>query len=153
MNLISGRFDFDDIAQQAAGGLLVGGPFIVTEEVWGIASEMSVYNVILTFLIVAITGYSVLYIAVLRDPEVEASLGGVVPLRFISLIIVAYLSSITVATATGTTTYFAESDSLRSIVWLTFKASTTISIFTVIGAGTVDSVFGVPEERDKEEGS
>lgn len=153
MNLISGRFDFDDMAQQAAGGLLVGGPFIVTEEVWEIASAMSIYNVILTFLIVAITGYGVLYVAVLRDPEVEASLAGIIPLRFISLVIVAYLSSIIVAVATGTTTYFSDSDSLKNIAWLTFKASTTISIFTVIGAGTVDSVFGTPEERDNEENS
>lgn len=151
MNIIGGRFDFDDIAQQAAGGLLIGGPFIVTEEVWGIASSMSPFNVILTFLIVLVTGYGVLYIAVLRDPDVEASLGGIVPLRFVSLIIVAYLSSIIIATATGATTFFSDSESIVGIAWLTFKASTTISIFTVIGAGTVDSIFGSPKKRHIED--
>ena len=149
MGLIRGKFGLDDIAQQAVGGLLVGGPFIVTEEVWSIAAAMSIYNVITTFLIVIIMGYGILYVAVLRDPKVEASIGGIIPLRFISLILIAYLSSITVATATGTPSYFADSEKLPDIAWLTFKASTTIAIFTVMGAGTVDSVFGTPTEKEK----
>jgi uncharacterized membrane protein len=151
MGIIRGKFDLDDIAQQIVGGLLVGGPFIVTEEVWGIASEMSILNVIITFFIVVVTGYTILYVAVLRDPEVEASVGGIVPLRFVSLILVSYVSSMIVALATGTPSFFARSTETVDIIWLTFKASTTVSIFTVIGAGTVDSVFGTPEKKDIED--
>lgn len=148
MNLIRGRFDVDDIAQQAVGGLLVGGPFIVTEEVWSIADQMDLYNIIATLAIVLITSYSILYVAVLRDPEVEASVIGIVPLRLISLILVAYLSTIMIAVSIGAPDVFIETNGLTTMAWVTFKAATTVSIFTVIGAGTVDSVFGEPKEKE-----
>lgn len=147
MVTIKGKFDIDDIAQQGVGGLVVGGPFIVTDEVWGIASSMNLYNVLFTFLIVLVMGYGVLYVAVLRDPEVEASLG-VVPLRFVSLIFISYMSSIVISLATGASFFFAESSAYADIIWLMFKASTTVSVFTVIGAGTADSIFGDPVERE-----
>lgn len=148
MNLIRGRFDIDDVAQQAVGGLLVGGPFIVTEEVWTIAEQMSIYNILSTLAIVLITGYGILYVAVLRDPEVEATVIGIVPLRLISLVLIAYLSGIIVAFSIGAPDVFTESNNITEIAWITFKASTTVSVFTVIGAGTVDSVFGDPEQKE-----
>lgn len=148
MNLIRGRFDIDDVAQQAVGGLLVGGPFIVTEEVWIIAEQMSIYNILSTLAIVLITGYSILYVAVLRDPEVEATVIGIVPLRLISLVLIAYLSGIIVAFSIGAPDVFTKSNNITEIAWVTFKASTTVSVFTVIGAGTVDSVFGDPEQKE-----
>lgn len=148
MNLIRGRFDIDDVAQQAVGGLLVGGPFIVTEEVWTIAEQMSIYNILSTLAIVLITGYGILYVAVLRDPEVEATVIGIVPLRLISLVLIAYLSGIIVAFSIGAPDVFTESNNITEIAWVTFKASTTVSVFTVIGAGTVDSVFGDPEQKE-----
>lgn len=146
---IKERFDIDDIAQQVVGGLVVGGPFVVTEETWSIASKMSIYNVLFTFLIVLVLGYGILYVAVLRDPDVEASFG-VVPLRFVSLIIVAYLSGIIIAVSTGASSLFTDTSSGLELVWVVFKASTTISIFTVIGAGTADSIFGEPGEKEAE---
>lgn len=148
MNLIRGRFDIDDVAQQAVGGLLVGGPFIVTEEVWTIAEQMSIYNILSTLAIVLITGYGILYVAVLRDPDVEATVIGIVPLRLISLVLIAYLSGIIVAFSIGAPDVFTESNNITEIAWITFKASTTVSVFTVIGAGTVDSVFGDPEQKE-----
>lgn len=148
MNLIRGRFDIDDIAQQAVGGLLVGGPFIVTEEVWVIADQMSLYNILSTLAIVVITGYSISYVAVLRDPNVEATLIGIVPLRLVSLVLISYLSGIIMALSIGAPDVFTETSDIRKMAWITFKAATTISVFTVIGAGTVDSVFGSPVERD-----
>lgn len=148
MNLIRGRFDIDDVAQQAVGGLLVGGPFIVTEEVWTIAEQMSIYNILSTLAIVLITGYGILYVAVLRNPEVEATVIGIVPLRLISLVLIAYLSGIIVAFSIGAPDVFTESNNITEIAWITFKASTTVSVFTVIGAGTVDSVFGDPEQKE-----
>ena len=148
MNLIRGRFDIDDVAQQAVGGLLVGGPFIVTEEVWTIAEQMSIYNILSTLAIVLITGYGILYVAVLRDPDVEATVIGIVPLRLISLVLIAYLSGIIVAFSIGAPDVFTESNNITEIAWVTFKASTTVSVFTVIGAGTVDSVFGDPEQKE-----
>jgi uncharacterized membrane protein len=144
---IKGRFDIDDIAQQTVGGLVIGGPFVVTEETWSIASKMSIYNVFFTFLIVLVLGYGILYVAVLRDPDVEASFG-VVPLRFVSLIIVAYLSGIIVAVSTGASSLFTDTSGGLELVWVVFKASTTISIFTVIGAGTADSIFGEPKKKE-----
>ena len=34
------RFQVADIAQQIVGGFLLAGPFVVTEEVWTLATEM-----------------------------------------------------------------------------------------------------------------
>jgi uncharacterized membrane protein len=137
------RFALADTAQQIVGGFLLAGPFVVTEEVWNLASNMSAYQTALTVAIVLAVGYGALYKADDRDPDREADFGGV-PLRFVSLILVSYLSVLLLAVAfDAPRTFVGESTGgrLAPLVVTTLKATSVGAIFSVIGAATADSLF------------
>ena len=123
------------MAQQVVGGMLLAGPFVVTEEVWTLAAGMATWHVLLTVAIVFGIGYGTLYEAdASRDPEDEAEVGGV-PLRFVSLILVSYSSvGILVVALDAPATFDAS-------LGATLKAVSIGSVFSVIGAATADSLF------------
>lgn len=138
------RFKLADTAQQIVGGFLLAGPFVVTDEVWWLASNMSTLQVVLTVLIVLLIGYGALYKADQRDPDREPEFGGI-PLRYISLIIVSYLSVLILAVAIGGPSTFVpeHNDPVTTMTYVTvtLKAASVGAIFSVIGAATADSVF------------
>lgn len=79
------RFKLADTAQQIVGGVLFAGSFVVTEEVWALARNMSSVQSALIVGIVAAVGYASLYKAdPNRDPDRKRDIGGI-PLRFLSL--------------------------------------------------------------------
>ena len=146
------RFKLADTAQQVVGGFLLAGPFVVTEEVWTLAANMSWLQTLLTVGIVFGIGYGALYKADDRDPESETEVGGV-PLRFVSLVLVSYCSVLTLAVAFGAPgTFIAESGSGRIVgvggvsvsletVAVTVRAVSVGAVFSVVGAATADSLF------------
>ena len=148
------RFAVADTAQQVVGGFLLAGPFVVTEEVWVLARSMSVAQGLLTFLIVLGIGYGALYKADDRDPDREVDIAGV-PVRFVSLISVAYLSVFILALAFDAPGTFladiAEADPASTtvlgitvsadVLGVTLKATSVGAVFSVIGAATADSLF------------
>ncbi len=128
-------FGADDLAQQIVGGFIFSTPFVITEEVWLIASSMNWIQWIITVLIVLTIGYVTLYRAVdERNPDREESIWGL-PIRFISLVLISFLSVAVVIFLFDVPTVFEAS--LPTIV----KAVTIGAIFSVIGAATADSVF------------
>jgi uncharacterized membrane protein len=147
----SRRFALADTAQQVVGGFLLAGPFVVTEEVWSLARNMSTVQTLLTVSIVLVIGYGTLYKADDRDPDREREVAGV-PVRFVSLILVAYLSVFVLAIAfnapgtfltdmdDGAATYLGVSMSTAVLI-VTLKATSVGAIFSVIGAATADSLF------------
>jgi uncharacterized membrane protein len=143
----SKRYAFADTAQQVVGGFLLAGPFVVTEEVWVLASEMAWYHVAGTVAIVAAIGYGALYKADEdRDPDREVDVGGV-PVRFLSLMLVAFGSGVLLALAFGAPWTFAalldgiEPADAPAVAMLTLKATAVAAVFAVVGAATADSVF------------
>ena len=144
----SRRFALADTAQQIVGGFLLAGPFVVTEEVWVLAASMAWFQAVVTVAIVFAVGYGALYKADDdRDPDREAEVGGV-PLRFVSLIVVSYLSVLILALAFDAPNTFVVDAapagvavSTRETVLVTAKAVSVGAIFSVIGAATADSVF------------
>ncbi len=138
------RFRIADSAQQIVGGFLLAGPFVVTEEVWLLASNMSVLQAVLTVGVVGLIGYAALYRAdTKRDPETEQQLAGV-PVRFISLMVVAFGSVTILAVlfdAPDTFVGMAGELSTLEILTVTFKAVSVGAVFSVVGAATADSVF------------
>ena len=139
------RYALADTAQQLVGGFLLAGPFVVTEEVWILASEMAWYHVVVTLAIVFSIGYGALYKADdERDPEREIDVAGV-PVRFVSLMSVAFGSVLLLALAFNAPTTFAENIGVatdtRTLAVLTVKATAVGAIFSVVGAATADSVF------------
>ncbi len=138
------RFRIADSAQQIVGGFLLAGPFVVTEEVWLLASNMSVLQAVLTVGVVGLIGYAALYRAdTKRDPETEQQLAGV-PVRFISLMVVAFGSVTILAVlfdAPDTFVGMPGELSTLGILAVTFKAISVGAVFSVVGAATADSVF------------
>ena len=145
------RFALSDTAQQIVGGFLLAGPFVVTEEVWVLAQSMSSLQALLTVFIVFTVGYGALYKADDRDPDRETEVGGV-PLRFVSLIAVAYFSVVVLALAFDAPGTFLESAASGSMVVFdvavhpaqidaTLKAVSIGAVFSVIGAATADSLY------------
>ncbi|QLG60908.1 DUF2391 family protein [Halorarum salinum] len=140
----SRRFKFADTAQQVVGGFLLAGPFVVTEEVWTLAGSMAWYQAVATVVIVFGIGYGALYKADdERDPDREAEVVGV-PLRFVSLVSVSYLSVLILALAfDAPETFLAETYGAGTFeqAVVTAKAITVGAVFSVVGAATADSVF------------
>ncbi|WP_129114128.1 DUF2391 family protein [Halegenticoccus tardaugens] len=137
------RFALADTAQQVVGGFLLAGPFVVTEEVWNLAIGMSALQTLLTVCIVFAIGYGALYKADARDPDREADVAGI-PLRFISLIVVSYLSVVILALAFDAPDTFLSEETGGALVptaVITLKAVTVGAVFSVVGAATADSVF------------
>ncbi len=141
------RYRVADTAQQVVGGVLLAGPFVVTEEVWVLAANMSWLHALFAAGVVAATGYGALYEADAdRDPDREAEFVGV-PVRFLSLMGVSFGSVAVLALAlTAPTTFLREGGVLANptterVAWTTLKAVTVGAIFSVVGAATADSVF------------
>ncbi|GGL35888.1 membrane protein [Halarchaeum grantii] len=141
----SKRYAFADTAQQVVGGFLLAGPFVVTEEVWVLASRMGWYHVALTLGLIAAIGYGALYQADDdRDPDREAEVAGV-PLRFVSLMAVSFGAVLLLAISFRAPTTFATNLELRldavGLAVFTLKATSVGAVFSVVGAATADSVF------------
>ncbi|WP_135821859.1 DUF2391 family protein [Halostella litorea] len=141
------RYRIADSAQQVVGGFLLAGPFVVTEEVWVLAANMTFWHALVTVGIVAGIGYGALYKADAgRDPDTEAEVAGI-PVRFVSLMLVSYGSVFVLALAlTAPTTFLVEAEILTDptrtgVVLTTIKAVSVGAIFSVVGAATADSVF------------
>jgi len=141
------RFRIADIAQQVVGGFLLAGPFVVTEEVWVLAANMAWYHAVAVAAIVFAIGYGTLYKADAdRDLEREEEVAGV-PVRFVSLMIVAFGSVAVLATVfTAPDAFLVEGGVLEeptrlTVVLTTLKAVSVGAIFSVVGAATADSVF------------
>jgi uncharacterized membrane protein len=128
-------FGLDDLAQQIVGGVLLSAPFVVTEEVWSLAATMTWLQWAITVVMVVAIGYATLYRAdERRDPDREESVAGL-PLRFVSLLVVAYLSVTTLAFVVNAPATFGATPGT------TLKAVSIGAIFSVVGASTADSVF------------
>ncbi|WP_136717015.1 DUF2391 family protein [Halorientalis salina] len=135
------RYKVADTAQQVVGGFLLAGPFVVTEEVWVLARNMTVLHALVTVAIVAAIGYGALYKADdNRDPDREAEVAGI-PVRFVSLMGVAYGSVAVLAVAfTAPETFLGDLEGLAQMA-VTARAISVGAIFSVVGAATADSVF------------
>ena len=130
-----------DTAQQVVGGFLLAGPFVVTEEVWVLARNMTWAHSAVTAIIVFAIGYGALYRADDdRDPDREAELAGV-PIRFISLMAVSFGSVAVLAlTLTAPSTFLPDLAPAQQAE-VTVRAVSVGAIFSVVGAATADSVF------------
>ncbi|QSG07968.1 DUF2391 domain-containing protein [Halapricum desulfuricans] len=130
-----------DTAQQIVGGFLLSGPFVVTQEVWALALNMTVFHNVFIICIVVAIGYGGLYGADNdRDPGREAAVAGI-PVRFISVLIVAFGSVGTLAFAVTAPSQFLGGLALTDRLIVTFRAISVGAVFSVVGAVTTDSLF------------
>lgn len=135
------HFQVADIAQQVVGGFLLAGPFVVTEEVWTLATNMETLNAVLTVAIVLAIGYGALYKADdERNPGHERTVVGV-PVRFISLMAVSFGSVLLLAVVFDAPETFLETVSPEDRTVTMLRAVSVGAVFSVVGAATADSVF------------
>ncbi|MFC7187701.1 DUF2391 domain-containing protein [Halorubrum yunnanense] len=137
------KFRIADSAQQAVGGFLLAGPFVVTGEVWDLAAGMNAVQGGLTAGLVGLIGYAALYRADTgRDPESEKEIGGI-PARFVSLMAVAFGSVIVLVVLFDAPDTFLVRQGVTGIeLWATTAKAVAVSaVFSVVGAATADSVF------------
>jgi uncharacterized membrane protein len=130
-----------DTAQQIVGGFLLAGPFVVTEEVWSLARNMTpLHSVVLIGAVMAI-GYGGLYGADNdRDPRREAAIVGI-PIRFISVLLVAFGSVGALAVAITAPAVFLSDLAPAARAGVTVRAISIAAVFSVVGAVTTDSLF------------
>ena len=135
-------FRLADSAQQIVGGFLLAGPFVVTEEVWVLASNMSIWHAVVIISVVFAIGYATLYKAdTTRDIDDEQEIAGV-PVRFISLMIVSFGAvAILAILFNAPNTFLGGLETQREVALVTFKTISVGAIFSVVGAATADSVF------------
>lgn len=135
------KHEMADTAQQIVGGFLLSGPFVVTEEVWMLALNMTVFHNLFLVGVVMAIGYGGLYGADNgRDPRREAAAFGV-PIRFISVILVAFGSvGILAFAVTAPDQFLAALDPTHRLI-VTFRALSVGAVFSVVGAVTTDSLF------------
>ena len=132
---ITKKFRIKDSFQQLIGGIILSGPFVVTEEVWRIAENLEIIQMVLIVVLNWFIGYVALFEAdKTRDVNVEQNVVGI-PLRLISLILVAYLSVVLIVVMISPQATFGVQ--LRGTV----GAVMICSIFSIVGAATADSVF------------
>jgi uncharacterized membrane protein len=124
------------------GGFLLAGPFVVTEEVWDLAGNMSLLQTLATVSVVFGIGYATLYKAdTKRNQEGEQNIAGV-PLRFLSLMAVSFGSAAILAVLFDAPGTFVQSaDTNWEMVLITCKAVSLSSVFSVVGAATADTLF------------
>ncbi|ELY98162.1 DUF2391 family protein [Natrialba asiatica] len=136
------RFRPADSAQQIVGGFLLAGPFVVTEEVWDLAENMNRFRMLLTVIVACAIGYGALYQAdTKRDPDRETAVVGV-PVRFLSLMCVAFGSvAILAFLFDAPDTFLDSSKSTAELVETTFNAVSVGAVFSVVGAATADTLF------------
>jgi uncharacterized membrane protein len=135
-------FRLADSAQQVVGGFLLAGPFVVTEEVWTLAGNMSIFHALATVALVFAIGYATLYKAdTTRDTEDEQNVGGI-PIRFISLMTVSFGSvAILAMPFDAPDTFLVDAETNGEVALTTFKSVSIGAVFSVVGAATADSVF------------
>ncbi|QFU84104.1 DUF2391 family protein [Natronorubrum aibiense] len=136
------RFRLADSAQQIVGGFLLAGPFVVTEEVWVLAADMTIFHALATICVVAGIGYAALYKAdTTRDIDVEQEIAGV-PARFISLLCVSFGSVLILAMLFDAPDTFLDIEPLSvEGLRITFNAISVGSVFSIVGAATADTIF------------
>ena len=138
---MSRRFKLADTAQQVVGGFLLAGPFVVTDEVWSLAENMGWLHAAVTAGIVLAIGYGALYKADEdRDPDREAEVGGV-PLRFLSLVTVAFGSVTVLALILTAPDVFLADLPPAQRAGVTVRVICVSAVFSVVGAATADSLF------------
>jgi len=135
------KHELADTAQQIVGGFLLSGPFVVTQEVWMLARNMTPFHSLFLVSAVMTIGYGGLYGADNdRDPRREAAIVGI-PVRFISVMIVAFGSVGTLAFAITAPDLFLSDLDAGNRLFVTVQAVGVAAIFSVVGAVTTDSLF------------
>ena len=126
------KFAFKDIAQQIVGATILSAPFAVTEEVWNLARELNLTNII--FIISLTILFDILLFHYTKYQKFEEKKFLEFPKRIISLIVVTYLTSAIVLSVFGVI-----GGQIQDPSWA-MRHIVMVGLFANIGAGTADLI-------------
>ena len=126
------KFAFKDIAQQIVGATILSAPFAVTEEVWNLARELNLTNII--FIISLTILFDILLFHYTKYQKFEEKKFLEFPKRIISLIVVTYLTSAIVLSVFGVI-----GGQIQDPSWA-MRLIVMVGLFANIGAGTADLI-------------
>ena len=125
------KFEWDDVAQQIVGAIILSTPFAVTEEVWRLAEQLDPTRV---SLIIGITlVFDVLLIYYTKYQTIKPMhIFGFFPARIFSMIIISYITAASILYIFGVI-----GNEVTSIDWI-LRLIVLVGLFANIGAGTAD---------------
>ncbi len=126
------KFAFKDIAQQIVGATILSAPFAVTEEVWNLARELNVTNII--FIVSLTILFDILLFHYTKYQKFEEKKFLEFPKRIISLIVVTYVTSAIVLSVFGVI-----GGQIQDPSWA-MRLIVMVGLFANIGAGTADLI-------------
>ena len=127
------KFEIDDLAQQIVGATILSAPFVVTEEVWMLATNMQIWQII-AILLLTITFDILLFFYTKYQKIKQQRIGNFIPLRIISLLTVTYLVSTIMLFIFGVIGGQVASG------YASVKLVILVGLFANIGAGTADLI-------------
>jgi len=138
LNKISGRlipreFNFNDIAQQIVGAIILSSPLAVTSEVWELARELDLARLLVIIGITLLFDILLIYYTAYRK-EKEKKIINLIPARLFSMILISYLTASTILYVFGVIgIHITDPD------WA-FRLIIFVGLFANIGAGTADLI-------------
>ncbi len=130
--ILPDKFAFKDIAQQIVGATILSAPFAVTEEVWNLANNLNLTN--LVFIVLITIMFDILLFHYTKYQATEGKKIFDLAKRIISLIIITYTTSAIVLTVFGVI-----GGKILDPAWA-MKLIVMVGLFANIGAGTADLI-------------
>ncbi len=127
------EFNFNDVAQQIVGAIILSSPLAVTEEVWNLAKELDPARILVIIGITLLFDILLIYYTAYRK-EKENKIIKVIPVRLFSMMLISYLTATTILYVFGVIgLHITDLDwAIRLIVF--------VGLFANIGAGTADLI-------------
>ncbi|MFH1391063.1 MAG: DUF2391 family protein [Candidatus Diapherotrites archaeon] len=127
------EFNFNDVAQQIVGAIILSSPLAVTEEVWNLAKELDTARILVIIGITLLFDILLIYYTAYRK-EKERKIINLIPARLFSMILISYLTATTILYVFGVIgLHITDMDwALRLIVF--------VGLFANVGAGTADII-------------
>jgi len=131
--LLPAEFNFNDVAQQIVGAIILSSPLAVTEEVWTLSQELDTTRVFIIIGITLLFDILLIYFTAYRK-EKERKIINLVPTRLFSMILISYTTAAVMLYVFGVIgTQVTDPD------WV-FRLIVFVGLFANVGAGTADLI-------------
>lgn len=127
------KFNFNDLAQQIVGAFLFAAPFSVTEEVWNLASTLTIERTIFIFAFTIFISAMIIFYTKFQKVAKETIAHTSIPKRLVSVILVSYLSVTLLLWMLGVIGH------ITDLFWI-LKLVVFVSFFASIGASALDII-------------
>ena len=133
VQFLPSEFNFNDVAQQIVGAIILSSPLAVTEEVWNLAKELDPARIMVIIGITLLFDILLIYYTAYRK-EKENKIIKVIPVRLFSMMLISYLTATTILYVFGVIGLH-----ITNLDWA-IRLIVFVGLFANIGAGTADLI-------------